>query len=109
MRQFQKLIRFLKKEYPQYKVRVRRKKLPGCLLGECEWKPDGWFTIRIQPHLPEEVANHILVHEWAHVLAWDLPGDDHGRHWGRAYSKLYRQFMQFLEDDEAEQEALEEE
>jgi hypothetical protein len=35
----------------------------------------------------------ILVHEWAHILAWDAPGDEHGGAWGRAYSRVYRIYL----------------
>lgn len=39
----------------------------------------------------------VLVHEWAHLWAWQLglpEGEDgHGASWGRAYSEVYRALL----------------
>jgi hypothetical protein len=66
---------------------------------------DTHFRIRVSSRLSEWSAIEVLVHEWAHALAWDAyknvpywpwaPVAEnqkpfHGDAWGRAYSKVYR-------------------
>lgn len=53
------------------------------------------FTIMIDKSLTRYETEHVLVHEWAHVLAWrphhPLSGD-HGPDWGVWYSLAYRKY-----------------
>jgi hypothetical protein len=42
----------------------------------------------------EHEAIETALHEWAHVIAWDLcSADDHCDEWGKAYSRVYRAFL----------------
>ncbi len=53
------------------------------------------FTIQIDKRLTRYETEHVLIHEWAHVLAWrphhPLSGD-HGPDWGVWYSLAYRKY-----------------
>ena len=53
------------------------------------------FTITIDKRLSRYETEHVLVHEWAHVMAWrpyhPLAGD-HGPDWGVWYALVYRQY-----------------
>jgi len=97
MRCYRKILGILKAKFPEYKVSVRRVKLPDTLCGDCRLvngkRKIKEFHIRINNHLNEELAIDTLVHEWAHILAWDAPGDEHGAAWGRAYSRVYRIYL----------------
>lgn len=72
---------------------MRRLKLSPDRYGDCTHEGRKKFTIKIQNNLNEEHAIDIFLHEWAHILAWNEPGDDHGAAWGRAYSKVYRIYL----------------
>ena len=68
----------------------------------------GKFQIRVSWELNESEAIHVLIHEWAHTLSWDVCVGKvaysrsisdyefdrlaHGPKWGLAYSKVYRCF-----------------
>mgnify|MGYP001354812276 CR=1 FL=1 len=97
MKCYRKIVQIIKKNFPEYKVSVRRTKLPDTLCGDCRLvngkKKRKEFLIRINNRLSEDLAIETFVHEWAHVIAWHAPGDDHGCHWGRAYSKVYRIYL----------------
>lgn len=77
---------------------VRRLKLSDRLDGDCQFKKDR-FLIRINRLLPEHEAVEVVLHEWAHTLAWDLcQADHHCDEWGKAYSRVYRAFLkEFLD------------
>jgi len=61
------------------------------------------FRVRVSSRLPEPFAIDVLIHEWAHALAWPRRNRcmygcepfairerrDHGVAWGRAYAKVY--------------------
>lgn len=95
MKQFQRVIRFLKKTLPpEYPVRVRRTNIANNLDGDCKLK-DGQFFIRIDKTLPEYYAIDVLLHEFAHCLAWGKDDDHHGLNWGKAYSLVYRTFLEW--------------
>ncbi len=53
------------------------------------------FTIAIYSGLSEYETEHVLIHEWAHMLAWrphhPLSGD-HGPDWGVWYAAVYRKY-----------------
>ena len=97
MRCYRKIVSILKAKFPEYKVSVRRLRLPDGLCGDCALingkRKRKEFRIRISNRMSEEMAIDTLVHEWAHILAWDAPGDEHGPAWGRAYSKVYRIYL----------------
>jgi hypothetical protein len=94
MKTYRRLVRLLKKEFPEFNVKIHRVKLHKKLFGDCCYNESKqWFRIRIRNNLSEDFAIDTLLHEFAHVLAWDAPGDDHGMAWGKAYSKIYRVFV----------------
>lgn len=74
-------------------VRLRVAKLKDAF-GSCDirnTKRDGeHFLISICAGVSEEAAKETLLHEYAHVLAWELSEDDHGAEWGYQYSRIYR-------------------
>lgn len=99
METYPKVIRFLKKTCPTlYPVSVRRLRMSDSFDGNCQFKGDS-FLIRINRTLPEHEAIETLLHEWAHVIAWDrCPDDEHCDEWGKAYSRIYRTFLkEFLD------------
>ena len=94
METYRKLIPFLKKKFPiEKKVKIHRTKTPIGCDGLCESKND-CFLIRIDKTLPEYYAIDVLLHEYAHVIAWGKDKSDvHGTHWGKSYSKIYRTYL----------------
>jgi glycine cleavage system regulatory protein len=78
---------------------IRRLRLRGGLDGLCE-KVDNKFVIKININLPENYSIDVLIHEIAHAVAWDKDADFHGPNWGRAYSKVYRMFLEEFVSDE---------
>jgi hypothetical protein len=74
-------------------ISVRRLKLREGLDGLCE-KQDDRFVIKVNTNLSENYSIDVLIHEVAHVLAWDKDSDVHGPNWGKAYSKVYRMFLE---------------
>lgn len=99
-KKYKKLLHMLKKHAPAaYPVSVRRKNLPKQLEGMC-WKETKKFCIHICTKLDEHRAMDVLLHEWAHAIAWNNLLDtvktdeefhrlSHGPEWGVAYSKVY--------------------
>jgi len=79
-------------------VSVRRVALPKDLDGDCRRSSER-YLIRIDRHLPEHEAIDVLLHEWAHTMAWYDNKDAHSREWGIAYATVYRIFLkEFLEE-----------
>ncbi|MFY4731147.1 SprT-like domain-containing protein [Nitrospira sp. BLG_2] len=79
-------------------ISVRRVKLRQGLDGQCE-KKHNRFIIKVNPKLSENYSIDVLIHEVAHAVAWDKDTDIHGPNWGRAYSKVYRLFLEnFIEN-----------
>lgn len=93
MREFHQVVQIFRKHLSAYKFKVRRLKLAPKFYGTCEKKEGGVFFISISNTLNEDLAIHILIHELAHMLTWDEPGDLHNTEWGKAYSKVYRMFV----------------
>lgn len=56
--------------------------------GSCD-RVGKYYIIEIHSGLRPWHATRILIHEWAHALAWD-DEDDHCAAWGAAYSRCYR-------------------
>ena len=92
---FYSLMRHLKKDLPlSHKVHVRRIKMPKNIDGDCGFS-NNKFTLRIERTLAEFYAIEVLLHEIAHVLAWEKDEDAHGPSWGKSYSKVYRSFLKW--------------
>lgn len=94
MTRYRKLTTFLKKNYPQpFPVSVRRVNLGETYDGCCQFK-GSYFLVSVNRNLPEHQAIETLLHEYAHVIAWNkCKNDDHCDEWGKAYSRLYRAFL----------------
>jgi hypothetical protein len=60
------------------------------MLGLCE-RFDTHYRIKVR-RAPHPYALMILVHEWAHALAW-TSRTDHNNVWARKYSELYGEFF----------------
>ena len=96
---FRKVALFLKKsKLAPEPVSILRVKLRDTLDGQCELKDDK-FIIKINRKLPENYSVDVLLHEIAHAVAWDKDTDVHGPNWGKAYSKVYRLYLEkFIEN-----------
>lgn len=92
MREFYRVVRIFRKELPEYRFKVRRLKLAKNYYGTCEFN-DGVFLISLDEKMNEDMTIHILIHELAHMISWNEPGDIHNSKWGIAYSKIYRIFI----------------
>lgn len=80
-------------------ISIRRSKIRKGLDGLCE-KKDNKFLIKININLAEDYSIDVLIHEFAHAVAWEKDTDIHGPNWGRAYSKVYRMFLEKFIDNE---------
>ncbi len=94
MKYYRQVVRFLKENCPaDMPVKVRRVKVPDDRFGDCG-KNDDHYLIRICRKVKEDHAIEILLHEWAHTLAWHkCSSEDHCNEWGKAYSRVYRLFL----------------
>ena len=100
MKTYYNVVRFFKKNLPpNMPVKVRRVKLSDKLDGDCQHQGKH-FLIRINRKFPEYYAIEVFLHEWAHALAWDETKDAHCDEWGKAYSKVYRMFLDNFFKDE---------
>lgn len=99
LRRLRRLVERLRRRLPPaLPVRVRLTDAVGekyfgdcCLAGSGRRK---FFQIRLSTASDFWEHRYALVHEWAHALAWtghSSAFDDHGPHWGVAYSKCYQQ------------------
>jgi hypothetical protein len=94
---FYQLTRFLRRRLPfSHPVHFRRINIRDGLDGECIFK-NGRFIICVDKTLPEASAIEVLIHEAAHPLSWGKDKDVHGPNWGKAYSLVYRHFLEFNE------------
>jgi hypothetical protein len=80
-------------------ISVRRVRIRDGLDGQCE-KKNNKFLIKVSSNLNENYSIDVLIHEVAHAVAWDKDTDIHGPNWGRAYSKVYRLFLEKFVSDE---------
>ena len=91
---FREVVRFFKNcNLVAEPINVRRLKLRKGLDGLCE-KQNNKFVIKVNINLSENYSIDVLIHEIAHVIAWDKDIDVHGLNWGKAYSKAYRMFLE---------------
>lgn len=103
MRDYYSLLRYLKKNLKLPRpVSVRRVKMPAGSAGDCSYHKRR-FYIRIERTLPEFSAMETLMHELGHCLAWH--DDNHGRDWGAAYSKTFRTYLNWIAEEEENEEA----
>lgn len=74
-------------------IRLRIGRISGEQDGDVILKGKGrdrHYLVRIDSRISFGHAVHVLFHEWAHALAWDDSGPDHGPEWGIAYSNIWR-------------------
>ena len=96
---FRKVAEFLKEsKLVELPVKIRKIHLKEGLDGLCEYKEDK-FIIKISQSLPENYSIDVLIHEFAHAVAWGKDIDVHGTNWGKAYSKVYRLFLEKFIDE----------
>ena len=76
-------------------VEVVRAKVPSNIYGDCHLVAsikNPRFQIRVSNAVPQNVAYDILIHEWAHCLAWNIGNKnvtDHSPEWGVAFARVY--------------------
>lgn len=92
---FPAVLRLLRRKLPPaFPISVRRRPISEHW-GWCEFYGDS-FGIAIDKRANNDLAVLILLHEWAHALAWTHRHDtvkDHGPEWGLAYSRVYSLFI----------------
>ena len=89
---------------PAMPVLVKFSKLPGDQLGKCARRRTR-FVIHLNSEMSQYQAIDVLIHEWAHALAWNYSLDklvnsassrelfdavSHDEAWGCAYSRVWR-------------------
>ena len=115
---FRSIVLLLRRELPlNQDSTVRWRKLakgddPDETIGHCYYRRNRKghyrFIIRISKVLTESTAILILLHEWAHALAWDFEFGDaqqHGAEWALMYAKCWRVLEKYLEEDAAKDES----
>jgi hypothetical protein len=103
MDDFRQLAKIFKKEFPEYKVSIRRVKMADGDAGECNKLSKDKFLIKVNKKTNHDEQLLWLLHEVAHMLSWEHKGDDHSIHWGKAYAKCYKIYLEkFVEDEPKE-------
>lgn len=106
MHTYRQLVRHLKVALPEYRVSVRRVKLPSYVehdieyqdYGDTDRQRGGKFLIRINRDLDEPAAIFAVLHEYGHVVSWltDRHPSDHGPEFGKAYARVWRVYQEWL-------------
>jgi len=94
MKKFHALKQHLIECYPKLSIKVARSQISKKFDGYCTFK-NGTFFIYVCKHLTEPQAIDVLLHEFAHCLSWEKGANEHGLHWGKAYSVVYRKFLKW--------------
>lgn len=97
MNNFRNLVKIFKKEFSDYRFKIRRVSMNMYDAGDCicinELKNE--YFIRINNKIKEEEQILWLLHEIAHAISWHYKSDDdHGVHWAKAYSKCYKIYLE---------------
>lgn len=95
---FRTLVRTLRQRFPPLlPVRVYRRVDLGENLGDTALVSAGpkpsHFVVRIKAAMPWQTTQDVLLHEWAHTVAWcdgHQAVQDHGPEWALAYGRLYQ-------------------
>ena len=103
---FRKAVKYLKKHCPTYypvtisAVRPPRYWVTNEIYGDCDFvnecESNIHFRIRVHKDKPFNWTIDVLLHEYAHVLAWHpdhMNLEDHGPEWGIAMSRVYRSYF----------------
>ena len=102
---FNDVLRWAKRQ-ATFKFRsVRGLTLAGNAMdGLCLQHKNGTYTIQLDQKLSRDAAVPTLLHEVAHVVTmrkygWpDRTSDHHDERWGREYSRLYNDYLEWLGD-----------
>lgn len=95
---YRKLLRELREIVPTVApVITKRRPLKDCLgYTTARWNDAGdhllRFNIVIDSRLSWDATWQVLIHEWAHALAWREGHEtitDHGPEWALAYAQIY--------------------
>lgn len=102
MQNYRSVCIFLRREYKQFKVSIRR--MPMAVdYGICNLV-GGRFYISINRKLCEGGAILCLLHEYGHVLSWheDTAPSEHGPAFGRAYHEVWEAYLRYLDSGNRE-------
>lgn len=102
---FKRDVRLLRKLVPPIlPVRAYRRVIPNHkkLVGYCELRYDddgqpSHFVVAVERRLSWQATWQILLHEWAHALAWHeghKTVEDHGPEWALALAKCYQETVE---------------
>jgi|LakMenEpi03Aug12_release.lakeMendotaPanAssembly.Ray.scaffolds.fasta_scaffold277904_2 hypothetical protein len=96
---------------PPMPVRLSFSYMHDTMLGQCQRKKK-YFLIRLNKFMNQFQSADVLVHEWAHALAWNYALDrlvanpdttpeefetaSHDEVWGCAYARTYRAHLAAL-------------
>lgn len=96
--QYNSLVRHLKRNVKlDHPVSVLRTRMSSALDGDATLHA-GKFTVRINRELQENSAIDALIHEISHCVVLETH-QGHGTKWGKAYSKVYREYLRWLEEE----------
>lgn len=92
------LLRQLRRDFPvRGKLRVLRRRVSqprdGIEYGYALRGKRGRYTIVMHNTLSVALMVELLLHEYAHVLCWDVK-PDHSRQWAATYARLRRWFQE---------------
>lgn len=78
---------------------VRSVRMPHLIYGDTS-RRGKLFEIRISKAMSFQERIDTLLHEWAHMLAWNSPNpnEDHGPEWGVAHARLYTAYVKWMEE-----------
>ena len=93
---------YLKKQLPlEYPVRVHRVRMADdgdCAFRSTEDGMNGEFVIRINRDRSDCYQIDYLIHEYAHAVTGCT--DSHGTVWGKAFSKCYKVFLDWVAEED---------
>lgn len=98
---FRRMVKALRRESPALlPVRVYRRPLTDCLgytsLSFKDGKPSH-FVIVVHEPMAWQATWQVLIHEWAHAIAWREGHEtvcDHDPEWALALSRIYQEHIE---------------
>lgn len=100
---FKRDVRELRERLPPLlPVRVYRRRIKEGALGLCSLRYDdrdrpSHFVIAVEERLSWDATWQVLIHEWAHALAWHEGHEtvcDHGPEWALALARVYQETVE---------------
>lgn len=93
---YRSLVRHLRKHVElDYPISIRRTRLPDGLDGDATLA-NGRFVVRINRKLTENSAIDTVIHEISHCVVLESH-QGHGPAWGMAYSRVYQEYLVWLD------------